>query len=242
MPECLRLLLSIATPLVAAVPTVLMGPHAFVDRPQRWLQALSAHPGAISAAPSYAYAYCAARVPDSAKRDLNLDQVAALIDVKPVRAGSLDRFRSAFASCGLTRYAQRPGYGLSEATALVSAAAAWSGPVRCAFDRAALDRGTAVRAENGCADTVELVSSGRPIDQTVVIVDPRTRRLMTPDAVGEIWISGPNVAQGYWGRAEETARAFHDVLDGDSTGQRSWLRTGDLGVQHDDELYVLGPL
>jgi acyl-CoA synthetase (AMP-forming)/AMP-acid ligase II len=87
------------------------------------------------------------------------------------------------------------------------------------------------------SDAIELVSCGQPIGQTVVIVDPATRLPVRDGAVGEIWISGPNVGIGYWGRPEETARTFHNRLHGDET---NWLATGDLGVYCDGELYVTG--
>src|SRR5262249_28759517 len=85
-----------------------------------------------------------------------------------------------------------------------------------------------------------LVGCGGPSDQAVVIVDPVSGLRGDPDEVGEIWVSGPSVAQGYWNRQAETEETFHAYLL--DTGDGPFLRTGDLGFQQDGELFVTGRL
>ncbi|SFS90045.1 fatty acyl-AMP ligase [Saccharopolyspora flava] len=227
------LMLALAAPLVAGTRTVLIDPVAFLEKPVRWLRALSANPGAITAAPNFAYAFCAARVAEEDKVRLRLDHVRALIDgSEPVQPAAIDRFHTAFAECGLPRKAHRSSYGLAEATVLVSASPAGAAPRRVELDREALAAGRAEPAEG--PDTSALVSAGHPVDQLVRIVDQHTEQDLPPDQVGEIWVRGENVAHGYWGKPQESACTF--VPDG--TGH--WLRTGDLGVIHGGELYVTG--
>ncbi|GGS60920.1 fatty acyl-AMP ligase [Actinokineospora fastidiosa] len=228
------LMLSVAAPLLNGLRTVLMDPLAFIERPERWLRALSANPGSISAAPSFAYAYCASRVNDWEKARLRLDGVLALIDgSEPVQENAIERFRAAFALCGLRPNVHRPSYGLAEATVFVTAA---DSPTVRSFDRAALAAGRAVEAGPDTAEPMRVVACGVPIGQRVEVVDPATRRPCPPGRVGEIWVSGPNVAAGYWGRPLETAAAFDNELDGDGR----WLATGDLGVVVGDELHITG--
>ena len=63
---------------------------------------------------------------------------------------------------------------------------------------------------------------------------------MPSGQVGEIWVSGPHIARGYWNHAEETERTFQAFLP--DTGEGPFLRTGDLGFTHDGELFVSGRL
>ncbi|CRK57470.1 Long-chain-fatty-acid--CoA ligase [Alloactinosynnema sp. L-07] len=229
------LILSIGAPLEAGARTVLMDPLAFIERPERWLHALSANPGAVSAAPSFAYAYCAARVPESEKARLRLDTVDVLIDgSEPVQPNAISRFQAAFAECGLRPWAHRPSYGLAEATVFVATARR---PIVRRFDRVALAAGRMVQVAEDHPDAVRLVSCGQPIDQEVVVVDPVTTLRRGDGEVGEIWVAGENVSQGYWNRPEESARTFGNAVHG--TDPR-WLATGDLGVWFDGELYITG--
>ncbi|MCG8914420.1 fatty acyl-AMP ligase [Actinokineospora sp. PR83] len=235
------LVLSVAAPLVAGVRTVLMDPLAFVERPERWLRALSVNPGAISAAPSFAYAYAAAKVSDWEKSRLRLDTVTALIDgSEPVQAAVIERFHTAFGPCGLRPEVHRPSYGLAEATVFVSASRPGRPAVDHRFDRVALAEGRAVTVDDDAADVVRLVSCGQPIEQGVLVVDPTTRAPSAPGRVGEVWVAGPNVGSGYWNRPEESARVFRNCVDGPGAPAGPWLATGDLGVWYDGELYITG--
>lgn len=229
------LVLSIAAPLVSGMRAVLMDPPAFLEKPERWLQALSANPGAITAAPSFAYGYCAARVSEWEKARLRLDTVLALIDgSEPVQAGAVERFQAAFAECGLKPEAYSPSYGLAEATVFVSAG---SGALIRRLNRAELAAGRAVEVPSSHPEAVRLVSCGQPIGQQVLVVDPDTGVPRPSGEVGEIWVAGPNVGRGYWGRPEESGRTFGHTVPG---VDGSWLATGDLGVWCEGELFVTG--
>jgi acyl-CoA synthetase (AMP-forming)/AMP-acid ligase II len=235
------LVLSIAAPVVTGARTVLMDPLAFIERPERWLHALSANPGATTAAPSFAYAYCAARVSESEKTRMRLDTVNALIDgSEPVSAGVIERFFAAFADCGLRPEAHSPSYGLAEATVFVSAGAPDRPVVVRRVDRVELAAGRVVDVPEGHPDALRLVSCGQSIDQHVLVVDPLTRTPRPSDEVGEIWVAGPNVGHGYWGRPEESRRTFGNVVNAPDAPAGPWLATGDLGVWSDGELYVTG--
>ncbi|MFB9428461.1 fatty acyl-AMP ligase [Streptoalloteichus tenebrarius] len=239
------LMLAVATPVLRGTRAVLMDPTAFLERPTRWLQALSANPGAITAAPSFAYSYAAGRCSPEERSLLRLDDVVTLVDgSEQVSLANIDRFHDTFGPCGLRREAHRPSYGLAEATVLVTASRAGTAPRARTFDARTLADGHAVAAVGVASST--LVACGRPVDQHVRIVDPRTHRPLADGRVGEIWVSGPNVGVGYWGRPKESRRTFGLTLDapGDPLAAgwegRGWLRTGDLGVVVDGDLFVTG--
>jgi acyl-CoA synthetase (AMP-forming)/AMP-acid ligase II len=220
------LILGIGAPMFGGMATVLMDPLAFLERPGRWLRALSASPGAISAAPNFAYAYSASRVTEDEKSYLELSRVVSLINgSEPVLPATIAKFQDAFGGCGLRPEVHRASYGLAEATVLVSVTDAGTPPRQVTFDRDRLGEGHAVPAPAGTT----LVSCGRPVDQRIRIVDPSGEPVADGE-VGEIRVSGQNVGQGYWGRPE--ASAFGN----------GWLATGDLGVRFEGELYMTGRL
>ncbi len=214
-------------PVFCGGRSVFMAPAEFVHRPARWLRQLADYPAVFTAAPNFAYDLAA----DSyAGEDLDLSDVrVALNGSEPVRPRTIARFHEVFGPRGFPRAAHRPSYGLAEATVYVASAGA-EGPRGAVFDREALAQGRAVETEGG----QELVSVGRPVGQLVRIVEDG--REQPEGRVGEIWVHGPNVADGYWGRGDATA--FGAELD----GLGGWLRTGDLGVVHRGDLYVTGRL
>lgn len=235
------LVLAVALPVVGHVPSVLMDPLAFVQQPVRWLRLLSRHPGALTAAPNFAYDYCVRRVRGEERGQLSLGSVTAMVNgSEPVKPGTLERFQEAFASAGMMRTTMRPSYGLAEATVFVCASPTGEEPAVTCFDRDELGRGTArVVEKTEERNVAELVACGRPIDQEIVIVDPATC-LPRPDGhVGEIWLRGPNVGRGYWGRQEQSDAVFRAALRGGDPSA-GWLRTGDLGMYHDKQLYITG--
>jgi acyl-CoA synthetase (AMP-forming)/AMP-acid ligase II len=231
------LILGIGAPVVGGMASVLMDPLAFIERPGRWLRALSASPGGISAAPNFAYAYCASRVTEAEKSYLDLSRVVSLINgSEPVLPATIAKFQDAFGECGLRPEVHRSSYGLAEATVLVSVTDAGKPARQVTFDRDRLAAGFAEPAASGTT----LVSCGRPAGQRVRIADPGTGDEAAPGQVGEIRVSGPNVGRGYWGRAASSATFGLPPRDPD-TGE-GWLATGDLGVLFDGELFVTGRL
>ncbi|WP_371548876.1 AMP-binding protein [Streptomyces sp. NBC_00554] len=234
------LVLSVAAPVVRGLLSVLMDPADFLQRPARWLRLLADHPGAISAAPNFAYDYCASAIGEEEKAGLRLDGVTALINgSEPVRPATAERFHAAFAAQGLPAGVHCPSYGLAEATVFVCAARPGD-PVRSfALDREALAAGKALPVPPGNPGAVHLAGCGAPAGQRVRIADPATRTALGEGEVGEIWVQGPNIGRGYWNRGPQTRRVFHAALHGASG---DWLRTGDLGMTLDGQLLVTGRL
>ena len=228
------LVLSVAAPVVRGMPSVLMDPVAFLHEPVRWLRLLGAHRRAVSAAPNFAYDYCASAVSEAQKADLRLGDIAALINgSEPVRPGTADRFHAAFADQGLVPEAHCPSYGLAEATVFVSAARPGEPLHRFALDRDALAAGKALPARPDDPRAVLLAGCGTPAGQRVRIADPVSGAVLSEGEVGEIQVQGPNVGRGYWNQEEHTRRVF---------GPDGWLRTGDLGTVLDGQLIVTGRL
>ncbi|MEU6224913.1 fatty acyl-AMP ligase [Streptomyces sp. NPDC047042] len=237
------LVLSVAAPVVRGMLSVLMDPAAFLQEPVRWLRLLSAHPRALSAAPNFAYDYCASAVTEAQKQELRLDGVVALLNgSEPVRAATADRFHAAFAAQGLAPDVHCPSYGLAEATVFVSAARPGEPLRRFALDRDALAAGKALPAPAGDPRALTLVGCGTPAGQLVRVADPVSRARLAEGEVGEIWVQGPNVGRGYRSREEESRRVFGATFADGTDGGGRWLRTGDLGTFLDGQLIVTGRL
>ena len=238
------LVLAIVLPVVGHIHSVLMEPLAFVQQPVRWLRLLTQHSGALTAAPNFAYDYCVRRISDLERKELSLGSVAAMVNgSEPIAERTLHSFQGAFASVGMVRTIMRPSYGLAEATVFVSASPAGEEPTVTCFDRDALANGTALVVEGADGGAVtRLVACGRPTDQEIAIVEPDSRKRLEGGQVGEIWLRGPNIGRGYWRRPEQSEDTFGATLQGDSPNEQNlpWLRTGDLGLWHDKQLYVTG--
>ncbi|WP_181776260.1 fatty acyl-AMP ligase [Amycolatopsis pittospori] len=216
-------------PVFAGARSVFMAPAEFVHRPVRWLRQLADHPSVFTAAPNFAFDL-AADAAEQAGDDLDLSGVrVALNGAEPVRPSTVTRFQEVFGPRGFRPEAHRPSYGLAEATVYV-ASAGEEGPRGAVFDREALAQGRAIEVPDGMG----LISVGRPLGQRVRIV--RDGVAQPEGLAGEIWIHGPNVATGYWGRGDS------DVFDAELDGVGGWLRTGDLGVVHRGDLYITGRL
>ncbi|WP_067798497.1 non-ribosomal peptide synthetase [Actinomadura formosensis] len=239
----------ILQPLYSGFPGALMPPMAFLRDPAAWLRAISRTGTTISTAPTFAYEECVRRVPDEALDDLDLSRWHhALVGAEPVHAETLGRFARRFAACGFDGSAFFPCYGLAEATLFVTGPERGTGARATAFAKDALAAGRAVEAhattgapedrQDDSSAVQTLVACGHVRDpDSVLIVDPRTRRAVEPGTVGEIWVNGPTVARGYWGRPADTDRLFRARLAGD---ERTFLRTGDLGFEHDGDVYIAG--
>ncbi|HEX4420878.1 MAG TPA: fatty acyl-AMP ligase [Kofleriaceae bacterium] len=233
----------VLAPLCRAGHVVLMSPVSFLQRPVRFLQAITKYRAYFAGAPNFGYSLCARKVTEQQKATLDLScWGSAFNGAERVRADTLEAFAAAFASCGFRREALLPCYGLAEATLIASGGPPHHGPTVKSFVRTELGRGVAVEAAAGQADALPLVSCGEALID-VRIVDPETQQELPPGRVGEIWIHGPHVAGGYWGRAEVTREVFHATIAG-GTGER-YLRTGDLGFVERTEqlgvqLYVTG--
>jgi acyl-CoA synthetase (AMP-forming)/AMP-acid ligase II/acyl carrier protein len=227
-------------PLYGGFPVLLMSPAAFLQKPLRWLSAISRHRATSSAGPDFAYDLCVRHVSPEQRAELDLRSwEVAFTGAERVRAETLDRFATAFAPCGFRRETFFPCYGLAEATLIVSGGARISPPVVESVERPALHRNRVEPAVDGRDEVQRIVGCGHCLpDGRLVIVDPETRLPCPTERVGEIWVSSPSVAQGYWNRSEDTEQTFHARLA--SSPEGSFLRTGDLGFVKDGELFVVG--
>lgn len=227
--------------LYMGVRCILMPPVAFLQRPYRWLQAISRYKATTSGAPNFAYDLCARKITDQQAEFLDLSSWdVAFSGAEPVRPETLDLFATRFAPYGFRREAFYPCYGLAEATLLVSGGAHSAAPALCPVDADSLEQNFASPAtDDGEART--LVSCGWAWDtQRIAIVDSDSFRRCPEGHVGEIWVAGPSVARGYWNRPELTKQTFHAYTR--DTNEGPFLRTGDLGFIQQGELFVTGRL
>jgi acyl-CoA synthetase (AMP-forming)/AMP-acid ligase II len=210
-----------------------------LHRPARWLRAITRYRATTSGGPNFAYDLCVKKVSDEqhALLDLSTWRIA-YNGAEPIRANTLEAFHTRFRDVGFRWKSFFPVYGLAESTLLVSTGGRDYEPVIREADAEALSRGTLRTTRDLDASSRTLVSSGHVgIGTSVLIVDPDTQEHCANGVVGEIWIASPSVARGYWKRDDETRETFRARL-ADGTGP--FLRTGDLGVLSDGELFVTG--
>ncbi len=261
----LGLIGGVLQPIYAGYESTIMAPTAFLQRPIRWLQAISRKKATISGAPNFAYDLCVRKITAEQKASLDLSHWEIIANgAEPVRADTLARFADAFAQCGLRRNYCYPCYGLAEATLVVSAGKKGTFPTIGMFNAQDLEHNKAVELSrrdphpNGVHSIHGGIHGGNPSwlskeenvrtlvsigkshpDQSIIIVDPETHVQYTEGQVGEIWVAGPSVAKGYWHRTEETAYTFYAHLQ---DGRGPFLRTGDLGFMQKAELFITGRL
>ncbi|MEM9305618.1 MAG: AMP-binding protein [Pseudomonadota bacterium] len=230
----------ILQPLFVGFPVTLMAPLAFVRRPLRWLQAIDHFGATTSGGPNFAYQHCLDRIQPSDRIALDLSRwQVAFTGAEAVRATTLQEFTEAFAPQGFRRSAWLPCYGLAEATLLVSGSRLDSGPRILALDADALAR-REVRPRPEGRGVRRLVGSGRvAAHHEVEICEPASGQPLGAGRIGEIWVTGAGVADGYLGQARENRQAFEARTP---DGKGAYLRTGDLGFVHDGELFVSGRL
>lgn len=230
----------ILEPIYAGVYSVLMSPMAFLQRPLRWLQAISRYGVSVSGGPNFAYDLCARKATPELCAQLDLSSWSlAFSGAEPVRATTIERFVATFAAAGFRREAFYPCYGLAESSLFVSGGLRTAAPIMYTVQSAALENNQ-VTATNDVQAATTLVGCGHLRDgQQLAIIDPHTLKRCASEQVGEIWVAGPSVAQGYWERPDATTAAFHARLpDADAP----FLRTGDLGFVRNGEVFVTGRL
>ncbi len=231
----------------------LMDPMAFLRRPYRWIKQLgieATYGRTFAAAPNFAFDLTAERGLPPAGEALDLSNVVCVLNgSEPVTMSAIKKFTAAFAPYGLPANAVKPSYGMAEATLSVASIGQDAAASSIFLDREQLGTGRAVIVAPDASGAVELVSCGQAIpDQWVVIVDPDGAEV-PEGTVGEVWLHGANIARGYFGREEESRRAFGNKLQSrlDKGSQAEgapdngcWLATGDLGVYLSGELYLTG--
>ena len=232
----------ILQPLYGGFPVTLMSPLMFLQSPLRWLQAITRYGATTSGGPSFAYDLCVRKIKPAQRQTLDLSSwQVAFNGAEPIRPDVMARFADTFEPYGFRPEVFYPCYGLAEATLIVSGGLNSAPPVMTTVAAAALAQDPVIvpRAHQTAPRT--LVGCGHTLpSQQIWIVNPHTLTACRPQEVGEIWVAGPSVAQGYWRQPEATAQTFEAEFDDRHPGP--YLRTGDLGFLDGGELFVTGRL
>ncbi len=220
---------------------IMMSPVDFILKPYRWLQAISHYRATTSGGPNFAYELCIRKTTPEQRATLDLScwEVAAN-GAEPVLAETLELFCNTFSPYGFRRKAFCPAYGMAETTVMISLCARATEPTVQTVHRQALEQNQVESAKDQRKSRQRALVGCGQIGQnhTLVIADPVTSRRCLPNQVGEIWISGPSIAQGYWNRPDETEKTFKAYLT--DTGEGPFLKTGDMGFLQGDELFIAG--
>jgi amino acid adenylation domain-containing protein len=229
-------------PLYLGTTAILMPPMAFLEKPVRWLKAISNYRANTSGGPNFAYDLCLRKVTAKQMEELDLSTwTLAFNGSEPVRDATMENFAEKFADRGFRRESFFPCYGLAEATLFVSGAhLPFEGDAQHAEDKP-------INRPVSCGATSH--------HHEIRIVDPETGNLCREGHIGEIRVAGPSIAQGYWNRPEESEHTFRarmiDTENADhqntstrfsteKTTEQAFLRTGDLGFLHNGRLHITG--
>lgn len=232
----------ILAPLYAGIPAYLMSPVTFLRRPLRWLEAIERFGITHSGAPNFAYQACLRALQDRAEWSCHLGSwKVASCGAEPIRAETIEAFSHRFEVYGFEARAFTPAYGLAESTLVVSTKPLHRDPTILEVSAEGLANHRIEVVEPRSTATRRLVGCGEPLGGTTIrIVDPKSRLDSMPGQIGEVWISGESIAEGYWSRNDETRNTFHAVVEG--SPDTTYLRTGDLGFLHGGQLYLTGRL
>ncbi len=248
----------IIQPMYVGLSMYTMSPVSFLQRPFRWLNAISRYKANTSGAPNFAYDLCVSQITPEQRDSLDLScWELAFTGAEPVRAETIDKFVAYFASCGFKKKVFYPCYGMAESTLIITGGDKRKEPTINTFDSKKLEQNIAIicnkvrsnrfsdylqsiEPQNTPENTTQLVSSGNNLpNQKIAIVNPDTLTEYPEGHIGEVWTQSDSIAKGYWGRKELTGHSFRAIIKGESG---CFLRTGDLGFILDGELYITGRL
>ncbi|MDJ0576449.1 MAG: beta-ketoacyl synthase N-terminal-like domain-containing protein, partial [Xenococcaceae cyanobacterium MO_234.B1] len=238
----------IIQPIYVGLSIYIMPPVSFLQRPYRWLQAISKYRANTSGGPNFAYDLCVSQITEEQRDSLDLScWELAFSGAEPVRANTIKLFSEYFGSCGFRQKTFYPCYGMAESTLIITGGNKQVEPVFRNFDRQSLAENQAISLDNSentnvsPSNQVTFVGCGNNIEgQHLAVVNPDTLKQCQDGEIGEIWAASASVAQGYWNKAELTEYAFQASLEG--YPNVNFLRTGDLGFIQDGELFVTGRL
>lgn len=227
-------------PLYTGFLGVVMTPEAFVQKPLVWLKAITDYRGTHSGGPNMGYELCVQRITPEQQRDLDLTSwLSAYNGAEPIRRTTLERFADKFHSSGFRIERFYPCYGMAETTLIVTGGTIHDAPVFFNAQIDSLENRIAVEAESANESSRQIVGSGQAwLGTEVRIVEPETCTELADNQVGEVWVSGPSVALGYWNQPESTAKTFQ--AKSVDFGDKEFLRTGDLGFMRNGELFISG--
>ena len=226
-------------PLYGGFEVTLMAPSYFLQKPIRWLRAVSEYGANSTGGPNFAYDLCVDNINEEDLVGLDLSTwTVAPNGAEPIHASTLKNFSEKFAKCGFEHKNHYPCYGMAETTLMVTGASFKEEPMALNVSKKKLQEGVIVD-EAPSSETQSLVSSGHAwLDHEVLLVDPNSFNTVEEDNVAEVWIRGKSVTQGYWKNPEKTEETFHAFTN--DTKQGPFLRTGDLGFLHKGELFICG--
>ena len=232
------LMSGVILPLVMGTTSTLMSPLMFLQKPYRWLKALTKYKSTVSAAPNFAYELCIKKVKDEQLEQLDLSSWSvALNGAESIKSQTIERFTEKFSIIGFKPEYFYPAYGLAESVVFVTGPSRDQLPVILEIDKEALENNQVKVSEE--SQKVSVVSTGHIwLDEKVIIVNPQTFKECQTDEIGEVWIAGKSVATGYWNMPEETQNTFEFSLSDDQ--DKKYLRTGDLGFFKNDNLFITG--
>jgi acyl-CoA synthetase (AMP-forming)/AMP-acid ligase II len=215
---------------------VLMSADAFLRKPLRWLQLIARYGIELSASPNFGYERCLQQPADAAIGELDLSRWKyACNGSEPIKPDTLRAFAARFADTGFRAESFFPCYGMAEATLFVSGRSGRA-PVVRVIDAAKREAHEFQPVAHD-APGQEMASSGPPCGVDLRVVDPRTRQALPEGRIGEIWLRGGGIAQGYWRNEAATRDIFRARC---TNGEGPFLRTGDLGSCFSGELFVTG--
>ncbi|NTG05514.1 non-ribosomal peptide synthetase, partial [Rhizobium rhizogenes] len=231
---------NVLQPLYLGGSATLMAPAAFLQRPRRWLEAVSRYGGTVSGGPNFAFDLCVRKIPSEERVGFDLRTWRiAFCGSEPIRAKTLETFADAFEACGFRRSALYPCYGMAETTLYATGSNPALAPRYKTVNSDELSKHIVGDALPSSAKAITLTSCGEPArDHHLLVVDPETRAPLGSGSIGEIWVNGPSIALGYWQRPALNDEIFGATLVTDMAGR--YLRTGDLGFVDGGELFITG--
>ena len=236
-------------PLYVGFDTFLLSPESFVQKPLRWLQAISKYKATFSTSPNFAFDLCIRKIEPEEKKKLDLSSWRVCLNAaEPVRIQTMQQFYEQFKSTGFRYTVFHPGYGLAEATLLLTGdSAGEKNPVAIRISTESLAKDTIELVDEETAkklpqdETLLITSSGKtwPQFHMIKIVDPSNLQECKANHIGEIWVKGDTVAAGYYQKPQETNAIFQNFL---VANDGPYMRTGDLGFFYNEEMYICGRL
>jgi acyl-CoA synthetase (AMP-forming)/AMP-acid ligase II len=231
----------IIQPLYTGFLGIVMSPESFLKNPMLWLQAITKYGATHSGSPNLGYELCVRRITPEQQKSLDLSSwISAYNGAEPIRRKTLDNFSDKFRCSGFKSQYFYPCYGMAEATLMISGGNIEDEPVYLNVQSEFLKDNQIVEAEKDSENYQELVGCGHAWQDTEVkIVNPESCLECGDNRVGEIWVSGSSIAQGYWQQEEKTITTFQAKL-ANTTDERNFLRTGDRGFLRAGELFITG--
>jgi acyl-CoA synthetase (AMP-forming)/AMP-acid ligase II/thioesterase domain-containing protein/acyl carrier protein len=229
----------ILVPLFNGTSSYLMAPFSFIRRPYLWLKAISKYRVTHALSTNFGYRRCVERISKNKLSDLNLSCLtSALIGAEPINHNVIQKFYDKFKAAGFKKESMRPCYGLAENTLVVTRTPLGRAPYIGKFCSKGLGLGEAIEVVDEDRKSTYIVGSGKPIhDVSVVIVDPNTQTMCKDGLIGEVWVAHAGAASNYWPPDDSHRAVFKAKLKESPT---HYLRTGDLGFIHGDELFISG--